>query len=209
MPPRSDVVERHYRRCVCSGCWPVSPATGRLLYMLGVEAARACRGIFVEAGTGLGFSALWLASAILDAGVYSYLLTIDLVGERSAAAWRLLKEEGLGLYVDPVVSEASMFLRSMRRVPVCMAFLDAAKEMYGEYLDALESLMADHSILAAHNVTAPSPWRVSGFLEAVSRRYTCVILHTDYAGLLAALVLHHHSSSTSSSSLSSSTGRPS
>jgi predicted O-methyltransferase YrrM len=123
----------------------VPPETGELLGML-ARMRGASR--VVEIGTAIGVSTLYIARALpLDGQVVSF--EIDPV--RYQAARDYLQRAGVLDRADLRLQDASEGLRELDG-PFDMAFVDAAKLQYGDYLELLLPLLAPRSVLAIDNM---------------------------------------------------------
>lgn len=183
-----DVARRVYVRSVEAGRSPVSWSAGRMLYMmvLALGAATDRSLVVVEVGTGYGFSTLWLARALRELN-RGRLYSFDPCQECVKEAARALAEAGLMDYVELIPSRLEDSLDKLPHV-IDVVFLDAKKENYGLYLRLLKPRLRLGSIVMAHNVIAPSPHKLSDFLEEISKpEWVAVITQVDYAGLSISL----------------------
>jgi predicted O-methyltransferase YrrM len=126
----------------------VTPDVGRFLHTL-VLAVRPAS--IVEIGTSGGYSTLWLASAARIAGTTVTTLEIDPV--KVALAAESLASAGLADVARLVQGDAFKYLRS-RRDPIGMCFLDAEKEDYKAFYDAVLPLLVPGGLLVADNITS-------------------------------------------------------
>jgi predicted O-methyltransferase YrrM len=136
----------------------VPPSDGRLLRVL-AEAVNA-RNV-VEIGTSTGVSGLWLCLALERTG--GKLNTFELDAGRAATARRHFQQAGVDRLVNLVEGDAHRNLESIRE-PVDLAFIDAEKPGYPDYLKQLLPLVRPGGLILAHNVNM-----VPEYVAAVTR----------------------------------------
>jgi predicted O-methyltransferase YrrM len=126
---------------------PVSPETGRLLYMLarhaGVRAA-------VEFGTSFGISTLHLAAALRDNGG-GQLISTEFEPTKVAGARQHLADAGLADLVEIREGDALETLCTGLPASVDLLLLDGAKSLYGDVLDLLEPQLRPGALVVADN----------------------------------------------------------
>jgi predicted O-methyltransferase YrrM len=127
---------------------PVSPETGRLLYLL-ARTANAT-GI-VEFGTSFGISTIHLAAALRDNGG-GRLIGSDFIASKVAAARANLKEAGLDDLVE--IREGDALETLARDLPstVDLVLLDGHKPLYGRVLELIAPRLRNGACLVADNV---------------------------------------------------------
>lgn len=123
----------------------VGTAVGRALHVL-VRATGARR--ILEVGTAIGYSALWMASALPDDGE---LVTIDPDRARTDRARRFWEQEGVSGRIRVVNAPALEALPGLRG-PFDLAFIDALKHEYQAYLEALLPLLRAGATIAVDNL---------------------------------------------------------
>jgi predicted O-methyltransferase YrrM len=102
----------------------------------------------VEIGTAIGVSTLYIARALpVDGQVVSF----EIDPARYQAARDYLQRAGVLERVDLRLQDASEGLRGLDG-PFDMAFVDAGKLQYGDYLELLLPLLAPRSVLAIDNM---------------------------------------------------------
>jgi predicted O-methyltransferase YrrM len=126
----------------------VDRPAGRLLATLAHGRRR-----IVEVGTAIGYSTLWLARGMADDGT---IVTIDPDGERTARArahWRRagVTDERITVVGEPALA-AFAADRPALRGPFDLAFIDALKDEYGAYVEALVPRLAPGALVVADNV---------------------------------------------------------
>ena len=127
---------------------PVSPETGRLLYLL-ARSANAHN--VVEFGTSFGISTLHLAAALRDNGG-GRLITTEFEPSKIARAREHVVEAGLGDLVDFREGDALETLGAHLPESVDLLLLDGAKSLYGDVLDLIEPRLRPGALVIADNV---------------------------------------------------------
>jgi predicted O-methyltransferase YrrM len=144
-PPLGPVLEEMLRTGRSEGVPIVSPAAGRLLCVL-VTALAPKR--VLEIGTAIGFSTLWMASALPAGGRID---TIDPDRSRTDRARRYWLRAGVTDRVR-VVNEPALRVIPRLTPGIEFAFIDAIKTEYIAYLDALLPKMAPGGMITVDNV---------------------------------------------------------
>jgi predicted O-methyltransferase YrrM len=126
---------------------PVSPETGRLLYML----ARARRATsIVEYGTSFGISTIHLAAAVKDNGG-GKIIGCEFEPSKVVRARKNLDAAGLSSLVDIREGDALETLARDLPASIDMVLLDGAKVLYPRVLALLEPHLAKGAIVVADN----------------------------------------------------------
>lgn len=115
-----------------------------LAFMVGLLDARRV----VEVGTFTGLSALAMARALPDGG---RLLCCDISDEYTQMARRYWERAGVSDRIDLILAPALETLGTIDE-PVDLAFLDADKEGYVSYYEALVPLLSPGGVIIADNV---------------------------------------------------------
>jgi predicted O-methyltransferase YrrM len=123
----------------------VDPQTGALLHAL-TRTARATR-VF-EIGTAIGYSGLWIATALAADG---QLITLERDAERAARAREHFVAAGVANSVSVVVGDASRYLHKVAG-PFDLIFQDGDKTQYAAMLDRLVELLRPGGVLVTDNV---------------------------------------------------------
>lgn len=123
----------------------VGTAVGRALHVL-VRATGARR--VVEVGTAIGYSALWMATAL---PVDGELVTIDPDRARTDRARRFWDEAGVGGRIRVENAPALEVLPRLRG-PFDLAFIDALKREYAGYLEQVLRLLRPGGTVAVDNL---------------------------------------------------------
>lgn len=123
----------------------VYPDTGALLHTLalGCGARR-----ILEIGTCIGYSTLWLASALPADGA---LITMEYDAARAARAREHFRAAGVGERVSVIAGEATRFLHKVSG-PFDLIFQDSDKKLYEPMLDRLVALLRPGGLLVADNI---------------------------------------------------------
>lgn len=123
----------------------VYPDTGALLHTL----ARGCGATrILEIGTCIGYSTLWLATALPATGT---VITIEYDAARAARARDHLAAAGCADRVSVIVGDAMRFLHKVAG-PFDLIFQDSDKQLYEPMLDRLLELLRPGGLLVADNV---------------------------------------------------------
>ena len=123
----------------------VDPQTGALLHAL-TRAAGASRTL--EIGTAIGFSGLWIASALSTGG---RLITLERNPDRAATARGHFAKAGLADQVSVMVGDATRYLHKIAG-PFDLIFQDGDKHQYEPMLDRLIDLLRRGGMLVTDNV---------------------------------------------------------
>lgn len=119
---------------------------GRMLRLL-AETAGAKN--VVEIGTSTGYSALWTSLALQSTG--GRLTTFEIDPGRAEQARKHFEQAGVGGLVEVVVGDAHENVKRLKD-PIDLVFLDADKEGYASYLQALLPLVRPGGLITADNV---------------------------------------------------------
>jgi len=135
----------------------VSRSEGQLLHdLVRQTAARSV----VEIGTFRGYSGTWIALALRETG--GHLTTYEIDPDTAAVARDTFRRAGVEDRVTIVVGDAHEEL-SGSSGPIDLAFIDADKEGYADYLDKLLPRLRIGGLIVADNVNmgAVEPFRTS------------------------------------------------
>jgi predicted O-methyltransferase YrrM len=123
----------------------VQPDTGALLHTL----ARGCGATrILEIGTCLGYSTLWMATALPADGA---LITMEYDAARAARARDHFAAAGYAGRVSVIVGDATRFLHKVSG-PFDLIFQDSDKTLYEPMLDRLIELLRPGGLLVADNI---------------------------------------------------------
>lgn len=141
------------------GMWNVGPEGGGLLAWL-VGLLRAQR--VLEIGTSNGYSTIWIARALVATG--GSLVTLERDRDKIALARANLDRAGLAARVVLIEGPALASLAALG-AGFDLAFIDADKGHYVDYLRACRPLVAPGGVIVADNMTshpaATAPYRAA------------------------------------------------
>lgn len=121
-------------------------ADGMALRLL-TEAENAQR--VVEIGTSTGYSGLWFCLALQNTG--GHLTTFEINHARASMAREHFREAGVEARVTVIEGDAHERIRTLKG-PIDVAFIDADKTGYVDYLNKLLPLVRPGGLILAHNV---------------------------------------------------------
>lgn len=137
-----DLVEEEGR---AEGLPIVHRATGELLHVL-VRATQATR--VLEIGTAIGYSGLWIATALADAGM---LITLERDEARAKRARAHFAAGGVERRTTVMIGDSSRYLHKIAG-PFDVIFQDGDKAQYSPMLDRLAELLRPGGLLITDNV---------------------------------------------------------
>jgi predicted O-methyltransferase YrrM len=108
----------------------------------------------VELGTSNGYSGIWFCLALRKTG--GKLTTFDINAGRLKLARQNFKRAGVEALVTIVEGDAHKAVSRLEG-PIDLAFLDADKEGYLDYLKKLQPLVRPGGLIVAHNMARPKP----------------------------------------------------
>jgi predicted O-methyltransferase YrrM len=150
---------------------------GKALRLL-TEAANAKN--VVEIGTSTGYSGLWFCLALQRTG--GHLTTFEINHERVSMARQHFQEAGVSELVTIVEGDAHEKIATLRG-PIDVAFIDADKSGYVDYLNKILPLVRPGGLILAHNVDA-----VRDYVKAVTTNAALeTIFYMEGAGLAVTL----------------------
>jgi len=130
---------------------------GKALWLL-AEAADAKN--VAEIGTSTGYSGLWLCLAL--AGTGGHLTTFEIDHQRASMAREHFQAAGVEKLVTVVEGDAHENVAKLKG-PIDVAFIDAEKPGYVDYLNKVLPLVRPGGLILAHNVDA-----VPDYVKAVT-----------------------------------------
>lgn len=125
----------------------VPPETGRFLALV---AATAPAADWVEVGTSVGYSALWLALACRARG--HHLTTYEVLDDKAREAHETIAEAGVDDVVRLVLGDFLQHVEAHDAIGFC--FLDAEKEVYADCYEAVVPRLVPGGLLVADNATS-------------------------------------------------------
>jgi predicted O-methyltransferase YrrM len=103
----------------------------------------------VEIGTSTGYSGLWLCLALQRTN--GHLTTFEIDHQRASMAQEHFKEAGVERMVTIIEGDAHEQVAKLK-TPIDIAFIDADKSGYIDYLHKLLPLVEPGGLILAHNV---------------------------------------------------------
>ena len=140
--PHLAVIDREGR---AEGLPLVYPDTGALLHTL-ARASGARR--ILEIGTAIGYSTLWMATALPADGA---LITMEYDPGRAGRARDHFAAAGYADRISVIVGDATRFLRKVGG-PFDLIFQDSDRKLYEPMLDRLIELVRPGGLLIADNI---------------------------------------------------------
>jgi len=140
--PELDLVRDEGR---AEGLPIVHRATGELLHVL-VRATRAAH--VLEIGTAIGYSGLWIATALTDDGM---LITLERDESRAQRARAHFAAAGVDRHTTVMIGDANRYLHKIAG-PFDVIFQDGDKAQYSPMLDRLAELLRPGGLLITDNV---------------------------------------------------------
>jgi predicted O-methyltransferase YrrM len=119
---------------------------GEALWIL-AEAVDAKR--VAEIGTSTGYSGLWFCMALKATG--GHLTTFEINHQRFTEAHEHFTEAGVANLVTQIEGDAHLNVEKLKG-PIDVAFIDADKEGYVDYLHKVLPLVRPGGLILAHNV---------------------------------------------------------
>lgn len=116
----------------------------------------------VEIGTSTGYSGLWFCLALRRTG--GHLTTFENDHQRASMAQEHFREAGVEKMVTIIEGDAHEQVGKLK-VPIDVAFIDADKSGYVDYLNKLLPLVQPGGLILAHNVDV-----VPDYVKAVTTR---------------------------------------
>jgi predicted O-methyltransferase YrrM len=129
----------------------------------------------LEIGTSTGHSGIWIAWALSKTG--GRLLTIDIDEGRYREAVANFKEAGLDAYIDARLADAHDLVPALPG-PFDFVFIDADKDWYVNYAEAVIPKLAAGGCIAAHNVYPSRGGRRYGM--GTGEYYELIIARPDF-----------------------------
>ena len=155
----------------------VPPEDGKALRLL-TEATGAKN--VIEIGTSTGYSGLWFCLALQATG--GHLTTFEINHERASQAREHFKEAGVEEMVTVIEGDAHEQLANLKG-PIDVAFIDADKGGYVDYLNKLLPRVQRGGLILAHNVDM-----VPDYVRAVTTNAGMeTIFYREGAGLAVTL----------------------
>ena len=141
---KRDAIDRVDGTAMLDRLRQIPPETGQFL---GLLAASAPKGAWIEIGTSAGYSTLWLALACRESG--QTLTTFEILAAKSAMAAQTIAAAGVGDVVTLVEGDFLAHVDTLGEIGFC--FLDAEKEIYGSCDEAIVPRLVPGALLVADN----------------------------------------------------------
>ncbi len=154
----------------------------RTIYMIGrkkaIRLAELVRQrkprLVLECGTAVGYSGLWIARELKNAGG-GKLISVEIDRRRAEEARANFRRAGLEKFVTVKVGDARQVARELKG-PFDFAFIDCGFSNYAAILAAIEDKLAPGAVLVADNVGIGKS-EMSDYLKAVRAKYDS---HTEW-----------------------------
>ncbi|ACV63588.1 O-methyltransferase family 3 [Desulfofarcimen acetoxidans DSM 771] len=146
IPPRDELLSFMEKTAAEKVVPIVEPEVAQLLYWLALS--HKCSRV-LEIGTGIGYSTLWLAKAVIPVG--GKITTIEINKPRYDTACENFRRAGLVENIELIFGDAREILFDLSG-PYDLIFLDAAKGKYLEFLEKCVDILQPGGILAAEDV---------------------------------------------------------
>ena len=138
----------------------------------------------VEIGTSTGYSGLWFCLALL--GTNGRLTTFEIDHQRASMAQEHFKEAGVEKIVTLIEGDAHELVSKLKG-PIDVAFIDADKSGYVDYLNKLLPLVRPGGLILAHNMDM-----VPDYVKAVTTRADLETIFYKEGGGLAVTLSGQH-----------------
>ena len=122
----------------------------------------------LELGTSTGHSTIWIAWALSKTG--GKLITIEIDEGRYTRALVNFKEAGLSDYIDARLADAHQLVNELPGF-FDFIFIDADKDWYTKYAEALIPKLEPGGCLTAHNVEEPGSVHRGGYWAGTEEYY--------------------------------------
>ena len=107
----------------------------------------------VEVGTSIGYTALWMGEAARATG--GRVIGMEAIVDKQRQALNHLAQAGLGDVVEVRLGDAKTIVQELEG-PIDLVFLDAWKDDYFAYFDALLPKLRVGGCIVADNITYPA-----------------------------------------------------
>lgn len=143
--------------------WNVSHQTGNFISML-IKATNTKN--VLELGTSNGYSGLWISDALQYTN--GHLTTIEFWEKRQCLARDYIEKCGLSDYVTFKIGQAYDIIKNeLQDEQYDLVFIDANKQEYIKFFEAVHPLLKKGGIILADNITSHAK-KVQPFVDAIS-----------------------------------------
>ncbi|MGH3720723.1 MAG: O-methyltransferase [Pseudonocardiaceae bacterium] len=159
--------ERNARSVGPHSFWRIPRDLGNLMYVM---CAYGSASIGVEIGSGVGYSSIFIGSALATKG--GHLFTFEENPTKAERAENHLRQAGLETTVTVICADARVAAPTSlteRGLRWDFAFIDGHKSKYQDYFELLLPYRARTAMVVADNVGAPHVEAVAPFLSYISR----------------------------------------
>ena len=142
--------------------WNVSRQTGNFINML-IKVMGAKK--VLELGTSNGYSGLWIAEALKQTG--GHLTTVEFWEKRQCLAREYFEKCSFSDIATFKIGSAYDVVKNEIHDEFDLVFIDANKQEYIRFFEAVHPLLKKGGIILADNITSHSE-KVKPFVEAIS-----------------------------------------
>lgn len=143
--------------------WNVSHQTGNFISIL-IKATNTKN--VLEIGTSNGYSGLWIADALKSTG--GHLTTLEFWEKRQCLAREYFAESGLSDIATFKIGQAyDIIMDELQNETYDLVFIDANKQEYIKFFEAVHPLVKKGGIILADNITSHA-LKVKPFVDAIS-----------------------------------------
>lgn len=160
--------------------WIVGHESGRMLRWL----VRVLQPeVLVEVGTSVGYSAIWMATA-LEANGKGKIWTIESHAGRFEKAQANIAESGMASYIEQILGHAPEVFYEDYGIPeeVQMAFFDATKMDTKRFFEAVFPRMKSGGMVVVDNVTTHRAGMLLQFIEELYGRKDVEVVELQVGG---------------------------
>jgi predicted O-methyltransferase YrrM len=158
--------------------WIVGHESGRMLQWL----VRVLQPeVLVEVGTSVGYSAIWMATA-LEANGKGKIWTIESHSGRFEKAQANIAKAGMTLYIEQILGHAPEVFEDNIPDEVQMAFFDATKMETKSFFEAVFPRMKSGGMIVVDNVTTHRAGMLLQFIEELYGRKDVEVVELQVGG---------------------------
>ena len=160
----------------------ISPDTGLFLSIL-IQATKAKQ--VLEIGTSNGYSAIWMADAMIGEG--GTITTVEVSKEKFEMAKDNFEKSGISRHIDSRLGDVRAFLKEIEDESFDLLFLDAERPQYSSYWRDIDRVLKISGLLVVDNALSPKPEELVEFFKLIldSGRYLCLTLKIGKGEMVA------------------------